>query len=118
MFSLLWVVPAISEGGSDVQTFRGSAVGSRIPDGRGRTDGKRRGKEDHVAAAEDEGLRRQLEGGEGEDRRHGRRRLPQVHERMFEEAELTHSGLAGAGPTHLRARTEHGLASFMPEIHR
>src|SRR4029077_4303729 len=94
------------EGITDDETYFRRRGRQRFPCGCDRADGERAGKENNSPAAEDEGLRRQVEGREGEDRRQGPRGLPHLHERLPEGVRT-----ALAGPRERpHSRTELGLA--------
>src|SRR6266404_4655067 len=66
----------------DDETYLRRRDRERFPGRRGCSDSERTGEEDDPAAAKDEGLRREVERREGEDRRQGPRRLPDLHEHL------------------------------------
>src|SRR3979411_3014608 len=66
----------------DDETYLRRRNCERFPCRCDRADGDRAGKEADSAAAKDEGLRREVERREGEDRRQGPRRLPDLHEHL------------------------------------
>src|SRR3979490_1912787 len=66
----------------DDETYLRRRNCERFPCRCDRADGDRAGKEADTAAAKDEGLRREVERREGEDRRQGPRRLPDLHEHL------------------------------------
>src|ERR1700716_2365665 len=75
------LIPPLRETPDD-ETYLRRRNCERFPCRCDRADGDRAGKEDDPAAAKDEGLRREVERREGEDRRQGRRRLPDLHEHL------------------------------------
>src|ERR1700716_341318 len=85
----------------DDETYLRRRNCERFPCRCDRADGDRAGKEADSAAAKDEGLRREVERREGEDRRQGPRRLPDLHEHL-PQGVRARAGVAGPLPARLR----------------
>src|SRR3979411_3371646 len=75
------LIPPLRETPDD-ETYLRRRNCQRFPCRCDRADGDRAGKEADSAAAKDEGLRREVERREGEARRQGPRRLPDLHEHL------------------------------------
>src|SRR4030088_3771305 len=93
------LIPPVRETPDDETELR-RRNGERFPCRCDRADGDRAGKEADSAAAKDEGLRREVERREGEDRRQGPRRLPDLHEHL---PQGVRARADGGGPSTLHA---------------